>query len=152
MFFLQFDISDFAASNEILNAELWLYKHEKYGSPTQQCTVSVHHVLSHGWTENSITFNAPPAYATAATSSNTGTFNPSGFEYWNVTPDVVVDRPGGLTGWGVKMNPVVPWMWLNFYSSEQVPLPDFRPTLEIMYTGPVANEATTIDQVKALFR
>ena len=153
MFFVQFDISDFAASNEILNAEIWLYKHEKYGAPTQQCTVGLHDITTAGWDENVITFNARPGYSTVASASSTGFFNPPGWEYWNVTGDVIADRYLGTTGWGVKMgNPEVPWMWLNFWSSEQVPMPDYRPMLEIMYTGPVSVERVTFDEVKALYR
>ncbi len=151
-FFLQFDISDFVAANEILNAELWLYKHEKYGTPEQQCTVSLHHITTPGWDENAITFNAQPSYSATPTDQNTGFFNPTGWAYWNVTADVIVDRPGGLTGWCVKMTPQDPWWWLNFYSEEQVPLPDFRPVLEIMYSGPVATENQTLEGSKMLYR
>ncbi len=153
MFFMQFDISDFAACNEILNAEIWLYKHEKYGTTSQQCTVSLHDITTPGWDQNIITFNSPPGYSTAASASNTGAFNPSGWEYWNVTADVIADRSLGTTGWGVKMsNPDDPWIWLNFWSSEQVPMPDYRPMLEIMYTGPVSVEGVSFDGVKALYR
>ncbi len=153
MFFMQFDISDFAASHEILNAEIWLYKHEKYGAQDKGCTVSLHDITTAGWNENAITFNAPPGYSTAPTASSTGYFNPSGWEYWNVTGDVIADRSIGTTGWCVKMtNPDDSWIWLNFWSSEQVPLPDYRPVLEIMYTGPVSTEEVTFDGVKALYQ
>lgn len=152
MFFVQFDISDFAASNEIIQAELWLQKHEKYGAPDQQCTVTVHHILNPGWNEDTITWNSPPAYSTTPSGSVTGTFNPPGVVGYNVTADVIVDKPGGMTGWAVKMSPEVQWMWLNFYSGEQVPMPDYRPLLEVIYIGPVATERATIDEVKALYR
>ena len=152
LFFLQFDISDFTASNEILQAELWLYKHEKYGTQEQQCTVDVHDILTPGWDENLITWNGPPAYSSVVSATNTGTFNPPGWAYWNVTADVIADMSSGTTGFAVRVSPPVSWLWLSFWSSEQVPMPDFRPTLEIMYAGPVAMEPSSLDAVKALYR
>jgi hypothetical protein len=152
LFFVQFDISDFAASNDIYLAELWLSKHEKYGSPTQQCSVDVHHITTPGWDENLITWNTQPAYNATPSAGSTGTFNPPGQVYFDVTADVIADKDSGITGFAVKMSPEIQWLWLNFWSAEQVPLPDFRPTLEIYYTGPVATEESSLDAVKALYR
>lgn len=151
--FYQFDMSSVPANAEILNAELWLCKHEKYGTPQQTFTVTVHLVTTPGWSESVVTFNAPPGYASQPSSSSTGTFNPPGWEYWNVTADVAGERPSRtLIGWAALINPAVQWAWLNFYSSEQVPMPDYRPMLEITYGGAVPAESTSWSEVKALFR
>lgn len=150
--FYQFDLSAVPANAEIVNAELWLCKHEKYGSPEQTFTVQVHLITTPGWNEGAVTFNAPPGYATAPTAAITGTFNPPGWEYWNVTGDVAAQRPSGtLIGWAVLMNPLPQWAWLNFNTSEQVPMPDERPMLEVTYSGAVPAEATSWSNVKALF-
>ena len=83
----------------------------------------------------------------------TGTFNAPGWVYYNVTADVAGDY---LTqdhiGWCLKQTPPVPWVWINFYTRHQVPMPDYRPMLEITYAGPVAAERGSWGQVKALFR
>lgn len=151
--FYQFDMSAVPANAEILNAELWLCKHEKYGTPEQTFTVGVHLVTTPGWKESAVTFNAPPGHSAQPSASSTGTFNPPGWEYWNVTGDVAGERPTRtLIGWAVLMNPVAQWAWLNFYSGEQVPMPDYRPMLEITYSGAVPAATTSWSEVKALFR
>lgn len=151
--FYQFDITAVPANAEITNAELWLCEHEKYGTPEQTFTVDVHLITGPGWDQNAITWNAPPAYQHLPTASATGTFNPPGWAYWNVTPDVAGARPSGtLVGWAVKMNPLPQWAWLNFYTSEQVPMPDYRPMLEITYNTIVGAEASSWSRVKTLFR
>ena len=151
--FVQFDLGALPPGVEILNAELWLQQHEKYGSPTVQVTVDCHHVVAPGWSEAAITWNAPPAWATQPTASVTDGFNVTGWHYWNVTPDVVADAAAGTrTGWLVRCTPLVPWVWLNFWSREQVPMPDERPVLEITYSGAVAATPATWSGVKALFR
>jgi hypothetical protein len=151
--FVQFDLGAIPTGAEILNAELLLYKHEKYGSAESQLTVTAHHITTPGWSENAITWNARPGYATAPTASVTGTFNPSGWVSWNVTPDVITDyivrQPAG---WCVKDSPPVQWLWLNFWSREQVPMPDYRPTLEVTVSGAVPAEDHTWSDVKSLFR
>lgn len=151
--FLQFDLSTMPEGVEILNAELWLQQHEKYGSPTVQVTVDCHHVLSPGWSESAVTWNAPPAWSTQPTASVTDYFNVTGWHYWNVTPDVIADDAAGVrTGWLVKCQPPVPWVWLNFWSRERVPMPDERPFLEITYSGAVTTMPSTWTGVQALFR
>lgn len=150
--FLQFDVSDLTGYNEVLNAELWLYQHEKYGAPTQQVTVTCHHITTPGWDENAITWNAPPGYNTTPSASATGFFNPPGWTTFNVTADVIADKNSGITGFAIKCTPLVQWVWLNFWSSEQVPMPDYRPMLEITYSGPVPAEESSWGDVKALFR
>jgi hypothetical protein len=148
--FVQFDLSPLGSGCEILSAELWLYKHEKYGSIQTQTTVGVHHVTTPGWNELAITWNAPPGYATAPTASFTDFFNPPGWVHYDVTVDVVGDYPAQTcVGWCLKQSPL-PWVWLNFWSSEQNPLPDYRPLLEITYNGPVPARTASWGEVKAL--
>ena len=152
--FLQFDISDLTPANEVLNAELLLRKHEKYGAPDTQMPVSVHHITMPGWSENAITWNAPPGYTTAATATVTATFNPPGWAAWDVTADVIADHAQNRsqTGWCVKFAQPLSWLWLNFYSREQVPMPDYRPQLVITYSGPVGAESSSWSEVKSLYR
>jgi len=158
MTFLQFDISDFSGSGvTVLNAELWLRKHEKYGAPDSTATVTCHHITTPGWNENTITWNSPPGYSTTPTTGSTGTFNPPGWAAWNVTPDVIGDVAGGMingwnSGWCLKIQGPSPVWWLNFWSDEQVPMPDYRPVLEITYSGPVASKNATWGSVKNLYR
>lgn len=152
MSFYQFDMSEVPSNAEILNAELWLYAHEKYGAFQQNLTIGAHLVSTPGWNEMAITYDARPGYATTASTTATQWFEP-GWAVWNVTVDVASERPSRTQiGWGLKMNPVMPWVWVNFYTSEHVPLPDYRPMLEITYSTVVADEATSWSKVKSLFR
>lgn len=152
-FYVQFDISELPVSAVILSAELWLYRHEKFGAAEDQLTLSVYTITTPGWDENAITWNAPPGRYHLPTDTQTGTFVPPGWTYFNVTPDVIGDHVAGTdAGWCVEMTPIVPFKWLNFWSGEQVPLPDYRPTLEVVYSGPVVNESATWGSVKRLYR
>ena len=151
--FYQFDMSEVPYNAEIVNAELWLYKHEKFGAFQQNLTVDAHLITTPGWNENTITYNAPPGYSTSASASVTEWFTAPGWVTWNVTADVAAMRPSqNLIGWKMEMTPAVPYVWLNFYSSEQVPMPDYRPMLEITYISVVANEAASWSEVKSLYR
>ncbi len=148
----QFDLSSVPGGAEILNAELWLYGHEKYGAFQQNVTVEAHLITTPGWDEGTITYNAAPGYSTNASASVTGWFEP-GWATWNVTADVAASPGGGtLIGWAVMMNPVTQGCWLNFYSREQVPMPDYRPMLEVSYIAAVPNEAASWSEVKSLYR
>ncbi len=151
--FYQFDMSVVPYNAEIINAELWLCKHEKYGAFQQNLTLDAHLITTPGWDESTVTYNNPPGYSTNPSATSTEWFEPSGWSVWNITGDVGAIRPSqNLIGWALKMNPPVPWVWLNFYSHEQVPMPDYRPMLEITYSTVVATEPTSWSEVKSLYR
>jgi hypothetical protein len=134
--FIKFPLDEIPAGATILNAELWLYLHQGAGSPSAQHTINVHQA-SPNWDENLITWSNRPAYQSTPTTGLTGTFTPPGWVYWNVTGDVVLSY-----GWNedyscaVKILNDPPYWWRAFYSSEQTPMPDYRPALEVTYLPP----------------
>lgn len=153
MSFVQFDLGELPPAVEILHAELWLRKHEKQGAPEQQVTLAAHLVTTPGWSEMAVTHNARPGYATVATATVTSTFNPPGWATFVVTPDVIAAAAAGQdVGWALRCAPTVQNVWINLYTSEHVPMPDYRPMLEITYSGTVATEAGPFGSVKALYR
>src|SRR5262245_7651006 len=131
---LQFDLSTIPQFAIVSAATLELFE----GNTGTTRTYGVHRVTG-AWLQATVKWNTQPAFAAAATSTNTVGDAPRDFRAFDVLADVQawVNAPAANHGWVLKDEAETSGAEnINFISMEDTADPLHRPRLTIAYTAP----------------
>jgi len=136
-FYLHFDLgAAIPAGSTILSAELYLWLHEC--APSYQSRDVSIYFIGDEWHESTITYStAPSPVAIPPLATLSHSCSSTDYLYWDITYAIVdAFYAGGAFDCTVKIEDPPIGTWDNYHSREQIPMPDYRPYLEISYEAP----------------
>jgi hypothetical protein len=98
--YIQFDLSSFPVNASVLDADLWLYQYNTWG--TEDFIIDLHKVTSE-WQEGTINWNLQPTYSTEAEYSTTITAGAVTWKFWDIDNLVQGWLNGTISNYGMAL-------------------------------------------------